>query len=212
VRIPTLLAVLVAAALTATGCTGETPGNANPTSTPTSTSGSTGTAGGGDTTEHGAPKVKTPLDFAKSQAAPCSLLTAAQLQALGMATATSKDGTSDAGANCAWNDTDGASGQRVGFTFVPGQGGLDFLYQSKANYGLFEPQPPLQGHPTLLIGSSDERANGACGLAIGITDKQHILVTVKMRTGAKPAPRFAESCVVAKEAADLALTSIKGGS
>jgi hypothetical protein len=81
--------------------------------------------------------------------------------------------------------------------FVAGNGGLDYLYKSKSTFGLFEPQPLLQGYPTLLISSNDSRTRGTCGLAVGLTDTNHLLVTVQMRTGSKPAPRITESCVVA---------------
>jgi hypothetical protein len=129
-----------------------------------------------------------------------------------MAGVASKDASRPTGASCGWNDTFGTSGQSLYFTFVVGDGGLDFLYQSKSSYGLFEPQPALQGYPTLLISSNDERKDGGCGFAVGLTDKQHLLVTMSVRGGPNPAPRFNDPCGVAKEAADLALTSIKGGS
>ncbi|MFD9735951.1 DUF3558 domain-containing protein [Umezawaea sp. NPDC059074] len=211
-RLPALLALLVVTPLALVGCSSSTGGTAS-TSTPTSTGTSTGETGSnGGTTEHGAPKVKTPLDFAKSSAKPCGLLSAAQLQQLGMTGAAGKDITAGAGPACEWNDFSGASGQSVGFTFVSGDGGLDYLYETKDTFELFEPQPPVQGYPALLNSALDARKSGVCTLDVGLTDKQILTTTVQMRSGGTPAPRFAEPCVVAKEAVDLALTTIKGGS
>jgi hypothetical protein len=151
------------------------------------------------------------LDFAASATNPCGLLDAAQLQTLGMQGVAGEDKTSGLGAACAFDDVEGASGQRVDLTFVAGNGGLDHLYKSKSTFWLFEPQPLLQGYPTVLISANDSRDRGTCGLAVGLTDTNHLLVNIQMRTGSKPAPRLAESCIVAKEAADQALTSIKAG-
>jgi hypothetical protein len=156
--------------------------------------------------------VKTPLDFSKSQGNPCGVLSAAQLQTLGMPGVAGKDDSSAAGASCGWSDSSGPSGQTVFFTFVAGDGGLDYLYQQKSSYGLFEPLPAIQGYPSLLISSNDQRTRGDCGLAVGLTDTQHMLTSVTIRGGSNPPPRYNDPCGVAKEATDLALTSIKGGS
>jgi hypothetical protein len=129
-----------------------------------------------------------------------------------MAGVAGEDDSGALGPGCNWIDTFGASGQGLSFTLVAGDGGLDFLYQSKSRYGLFEPQPALQGYPAVLISSNDERKDGGCGFAIGLTDTQHLLTTVQIRGGSNPAPRFSDPCGVAKEASDFALTSIKGGS
>lgn len=212
-RIPTLFAVLVTTALVA-GCGGTTGGTPTTaaTTTATSTSASSGSSGGG-TTENGAPKVKTPVDFAKSEANPCGILTAAQVQSLGMGAVVGKDDSGAAGKSCGWSDGSGPSGQTVFFTFVPGDGGLDFLYGNKASYGLFEPLPEIQGQPAVLVSSTDVRARGNCGLAVGLTDTQHMLTSVTIRGGSTPpSPRYSDPCGVAKEATDLALVTIKGGS
>ena len=206
-RLPTLLAMFAATALAAAGCAGSTGGNGTSPSPGTSATGS-----GSDTTANGAPKVKNPLDFAKAAANPCGLLGAPQLQTLGMAGAASKDITAGVGPACQWNDFSGASGQSVSFTFTSSGGGLDYLYQVKDTFELFEPQPPVQGYPAVLNSALDARKDGVCTMDVGLTDAQILTTTVQMRSGGTPAPRFSEPCVVAKEAADLALTSIKGGS
>jgi Protein of unknown function (DUF3558) len=205
VRTPILLALL--ATTTLAGCT-TTGGNPTPATNTTAAS----TSAAGDTTPNGAPKVTTPLDFTEAAAAPCTLLDAAQLQALGMTGVAGEDNSSPLGPACIWSGTSGASGQSVGFSFVTGDGGLDYLYQMRNSYDLFEPQPPIQGQPALLNEPLDARKDGECSVVVGLTDKQILTTTVLMRTGANPAPKFNDPCGVATQAAGLALTTIKGGS
>jgi hypothetical protein len=190
------LLLLAVTALAATGCADST----------ASTAGS-----GGDTTQHGAPKVRTPLDYAKAAKKPCTLLNEAQLKILGMPDAPSAGENTPSGPACSWDDTAGTSGQHVTFTFTTGNGngGLDRVYELKSTSQLFELQAPLQDYPALLNAPTDDRKKGVCAFVIGIADTQILTTNVKMRTSPTPAPRVVEPCTVAREAADLALTSIR---
>ncbi|MEO6083623.1 MAG: DUF3558 domain-containing protein [Umezawaea sp.] len=190
------LLLLAVTALAATGCADSTASSAG---------------SGGDTTQHGAPKVRTPLDYAKAAKKPCNLLNGAQLKILGMPDAASAGETTPTGPVCSWDDTEGTSGQHITFTFTTGNGngGLDRVYELKSTFQLFELQAPLQDYPALLNAPTDERKKGVCALVVGITDTQILTTNVKMRTSPEPAPRVVESCTVAREAADLALTSIR---
>lgn len=190
------LLLLAVTALTVTGC-------ADSTASPAGS--------GGDTTQHGAPRVRAPLDYAKAAKKPCNLLNGAQRKTLGMADAEPLQEDTANGPTCTWDDTAGNSGQNVMFTFTTGNGngGLDRVYELKSTFQLFELQAPLQDYPALLNAPTDDRKKGSCTLVVGITDTQILTTTVKMRTTPKPAPRMVESCTVAREAADLALTSIR---
>jgi hypothetical protein len=191
------LLLLAVTALAATGCADSTASSAST---------------GGDTTQHGAPRVRAPLDYAKAAKKPCTLLTGPQLKTLAMADAESAEETTPNGPGCSWDDRAGTSGQHVTFAFTTGNGngGLDRVYELKSTFQLFELQAPVQDYPALLNAPTDDRKKGACSLVIGITDTEILTTTVKMRTSPKPAPRMVESCTVAREAADLALTSIRG--
>ena len=191
------LLLLAVIALAATGC-GD--------STPAASAGSVG-----DTTQHGAPRVRIPLDSAKATKKPCTLLSEPQLKTLEMAGVQGVEEGTPTGPICTWDDTDGDSGQHVTFTFTTGNGngGLDRVYELKSTFQLFELQAPLQDYPALLNAPADERRQGICGFVVGITDSQILTATIKMRTAPKPAPRAFEPCQVAREAADLALTSIR---
>jgi uncharacterized protein DUF3558 len=198
VRTPLLFAALAVTTLVATGCGTSTPASA-------------GNGTGGDTTQHGAPRVHAPLDPAKAAKKPCGLLTGPQLKTLGMAGAEGVQEATPTGPVCSWDDLEGASGQHVTFTFTTGNGngGLDRVYELKSSFQLFELQAPLQDYPALLNAPADDRKKGVCAFVVGISDAQILTTNVKMRTGAKPAPRVVEPCTVAREAADLALTSIR---
>ncbi|HEX6341358.1 DUF3558 domain-containing protein [Umezawaea sp.] len=190
------LLLLTVIALAATGCGDSTAAPAG---------------SGGDTTQHGAPRVRTPLDSTKAAKKPCTLLSGPQLKTLDMVGVEGVEESTPTGPICSWDDTEGDSGQYVTFTFTTGNGngGLDRVYELKSTFQLFELQAPLQDYPTLLNAPTDDRRNGVCALVVGITDTQILTTTVKLRTGPKPAPRAFEPCAVAREAADLALTSIR---
>ncbi|MCC8244986.1 DUF3558 domain-containing protein [Saccharothrix luteola] len=205
-----LVAASLLAATSVTGCSAETQGT--PTRVTEATGSPTSTSTDNGTTEHGAPRVKNPVDFSATEVDPCSALTATQVQTLGLAGTTGKDDSRASGKACMWSGFTGPSGLIVSLRFVAGSGGLDNLYNLRSSYKLFEPQSEIQGLPAALVAVLDNRARGECGLAVGLTDSQHILITVISRTGADPAPRIGEPCVVAREAADLMLTTIKGGS
>ncbi|MFD9735949.1 DUF3558 domain-containing protein [Umezawaea sp. NPDC059074] len=198
-RTPLLFAALAVTTLVATGCGTTTP------------AASAGNGTGGDTTQHGAPRVHAPLDSTKASQKPCTLLSDAQLKTLGMAGTSGAQEATPTGPICSWDDLDGTSGQHVTFTFTTGNGngGLDRVYELKSTFQLFELQAPLQDYPALLNAPTDDRKKGTCAFVVGISDTQILTTTVKMRTGAKPAPRVVEPCIVAREAADLALTSIR---
>ncbi|MEU5691795.1 DUF3558 domain-containing protein [Actinosynnema sp. NPDC020468] len=209
VRVPAIAVGLAACAVLA-GCSTTTGGTA--TGTSTASSPPADTASNSTTTKHGAPRVTTPVDYATTEANPCGALTAAQVTALGLGSLQGRDNSSAAAKACLWADESGPSGLSIGEGFVVGGGGLDGVYLLRSSYRLFEPQAPVQGQPALLIDLADNRSRGECGLAVGLTDTMHMLVTVQSRTGSNPAPRIGEPCAVAREVADAMLTTIKKGS
>lgn len=191
--------------LLVSGCANSgTGGTAGPT--PTSTSSSAGSSG--DTTEHGAPRVKTPLKWQSFEAAPCSLITTEQLSALGIRGVTGKVNPSAPGPTCIWQG-DALSDRIVpGAGFPQGGNGLDNIYQQKADFPLFEPQPDVQGYPALLASKADLRSQGNCSLAVGVTDTQVAAFTIQM---GKSAPRYTDPCGLLVEFANQVIGNIKAG-
>jgi hypothetical protein len=203
------LAVALAASplvLTA-ACSSVQPGQASPATTP-GTSAATGTGQSGAPREHSkAPPVKKPLDASKYIAAPCSSLTDAQLKDIGNS-GLARLSSDDNGPACNWhlgpsNDTFVGVGY---FTSV--KTGLSNLYALNDTgwweHGYFEPTE-LDGYPAAYVSISDNRKDGACGIAVGIRDELMFSIDVKGRPGD-------DGCTAAKNVASLVLKNIRGGS
>lgn len=128
------LAAAAATLFLAAACS-STPGTPSPAP---SNAGSvpSGTAPTSSDTTPGVPKVSAPLNAAKYEQDPCSLLTKEQAgQFIGGLRTSSKDSNSPA---CTWN---GENGDSIGVTFIPNQGGLATIYKNGRNGGsaYFEP-------------------------------------------------------------------------
>jgi hypothetical protein len=164
----------------------------------------------------GAPHVANPLDTAKAQAAPCGVLTAAQVASLGIV-ATGKPGNPQPGPDCSWDDTTAVPAPiSIGSGFVSAsKGGLSSLYVQAASLkkvgGYFEPIDPIQGYPAVLYSQYDDRLakkNASCGLAVGVSDTLQFTVGVTVTTPSQQK----EPCAMAKKVADMELTTLKAGS
>jgi hypothetical protein len=193
----------VAAVALASGC--------SPTPSP-GTAGPTSTTSGGSAASSGAPKVKTPLDTAKFQAAPCSVLTSAQVQSVGITASPDKSSVAAAlGPGCSWQQNDGGTGFSVQF-ITSNPKGLSTLYAQKDslnNGGYFIPIADIQGYPAVLYDQVDDRSSGTCGVAVGVSDSLDYSVAL---TSATTAPSRSNPCPVAEKIADLVMTTLRGGS
>jgi hypothetical protein len=101
----------------------------------------------------------------------------------------------------------------LGVEFITAnKSGLGSLYVQadslKKNGGYFEPLSPIQGYPAVLYSQSDDRADGACTLAVGVSDTLDYSVSVEIT---HPASRTA-SCETVEKAADMVITNLKAGS
>lgn len=159
-----------------------------------------------------APKVTNPIDTTKYQADPCGLLTAAQVAPYTVTTPGSVvDGTSALGPGCSWGNTN------TGTTFIvqfitANKVGLTALYINKdiilKGGGYFEPTT-VQGYPAVFNSQADQRKDGTCSLAIGIADSLDYNVAVAM---ADFSPKYNDPCGMATQIADMAMTTLRGGS
>ena len=164
----------------------------------------------------GAPHVAKPIDTAKAQAAPCSVLTPAQISSLGIV-ATGKATDSPTGPACNWDDTTATpTPVSIGIGFVTkGTGGLSSLYVQaeslKKNGGYFEPTDPVQGYPAVLYSLVDYRKrsrNADCNMAVGVSDALQFTVGVTVTT---PTAQL-DPCMIEKKAVDLMMTTLLAGS
>jgi hypothetical protein len=164
----------------------------------------------------GAPHVAKPLDTAKAQAAPCSVLTPAQISSLGIV-ATGKPDNPATGPDCDWMDTSKVpSLMSINNGFVTAStGGLSSLYVQaesfKKNGGYFEPIDAVQGYPAVLYSQLDDRRGkitAACGLAVGVSDALQFTLGINITV----TPQQSDPCAIAKKVADMVMTNLKAGS
>lgn len=200
-----ITAIVVAALVVLAGCGGGGGTTGTPTGSSSSTSNS---AGSGDTTPNGAPKVKTPLVYESFAADPCSVMKAAQLEAVGLPGIKGEVNSSAPGKACIWLGSSTPSRATAGVVFLQGVDGLNALYGTKDMMELWEPQPPVQGYPAVLNSAADLRSSGNCSLDVGITDTQVLSFTMQINKGGT---RFAEPCAAATDFANQVITTIKAG-
>lgn len=181
--------------------------------TPTPQTSGSPTGSSGANTQSGAPHVTNPLDRSHAQAAPCGILTQQQVSALGI-TATGKPSDASIRPSCIWQDTS-AVPSKMSFTvqFVTeSKGGLSSLYVQadslKKNGGYFEPVSPIQGYPAVVYGQLDDRKDGSCTLAVGVSDALQFSVSLDLGIS----QRQLDSCSVTQKVADSVMTNLRAGS
>lgn len=208
------LTVLLALAATAiVGCSSSTAGTARP-ATPT---------GGADATEPTAsdppvpsssddvqaPRVDQPLDVTEFLPNPCEVLTADQLAGFQVTTPGRPNTTGavaeNVGPACNWTtDLEIPSGLSVSF-ITGNENGLTDIYRLHADgqFPDFEPTE-VDGYPAVIANAlADDRANGHCGINVGISNE---LVFFVQQTGRLDAE---ESCARVRQIAEAVLVTVK---
>ncbi|GGM68340.1 hypothetical protein GCM10012275_43550 [Longimycelium tulufanense] len=196
----------VVSALLLAGCSSSaTGGNAQPAST---TSATTGTESGSSPGNPDVPRVPKPLDTAKFQQDPCSVLTKAQLQALHIGAQGSPADINDQ-PNCRWPDTFGPSQMSVSVTFMTKGDGLAGLYSRSSTFKVFRPFQ-IDGYPAaVVLAFLDQRSQGVCDVDVAVTDKLVYLVQAKMHSDA---PDYTTPCERTKTVAGEVLKTLKAAS
>ncbi|MCG8917868.1 DUF3558 domain-containing protein [Actinokineospora sp. PR83] len=163
VAFATMGTVLLAGCTVKEGGSATTTPGASDSSKPSTTPSSSTTSGQGDDV----PKVSNPLDVSKFVDKPCTGLTQTQLDRLGVGNA--EQDTQPTGEYCVWTNGRGGS---VNLAFVVGQGGLGGVYYGKktGQFKFFQELPDISGYPAVIADLSDGRKNGACAVAVGMTD------------------------------------------
>ncbi|MET8762689.1 DUF3558 domain-containing protein [Lentzea sp. NPDC004782] len=197
-RIRTIAAGTAALALLA-GC--STGGGT--TGTPTNATQPTSTSRGG-----GAPKVSSPLNLTAAEAAPCSVVTPAQLASYGLPGVEGSLNSSSAGAGCKWSGSLTAAEMAAGMIILPAGTSLSSTYAKKDSYPVFEERPAIQGYPAVVALAVDQRKDGDCDMIVGASDERAILFTYVSDEKGK---YFADPCAGVTEFANLAITTIKAG-
>jgi hypothetical protein len=152
-----------------------------------------------------APQVPNPLNVSKFEQDPCNVLSQAQaVQIANLTTSRKTDG--NVAPICVWTDSDH---NRVTFGFIPGNGGLTTSYKSQdSKSGYFAVAPDVAGYPAVYAASHDDRNDGGCLVAVGVSNDEVITVSASFR---KPAPYYSDPCALVVKAAEAAMATLKGG-
>jgi hypothetical protein len=193
-EITRLTAGAFAALALLTACTGKTG----------TTSGSASPAPTGEATGNGAPKVPAALNADGILADPCSALSAAQQDDIGMV----KPGKGDqgpTGPECRWKSAGSSLNSVEVSPFTANENGLSDIYGQKAAKAYFEPVT-VAGYPAVSTNVSDLRSSGTCPLWIGVTDQLVVVVIAQIGTGANKT----QPCSVAERVAEAMIQHLKG--
>ena len=167
-------------------------------------------ASSGPTTSTGtkliAPKVPNPLNVSEFEQDPCAVLSPAQAnQVAGWTTSSKADG--NVAPICTWMDSDH---NRLTIGFIPGNGGLTTSYKNQDNkYGYFAVAPAIGGYPAVYSGPADDRNDGGCLVAVGVSDDEVYTTSVSFRKNLSP--HYPDPCPIAVQTAEAAMTTLKGG-
>lgn len=198
-------AAMLAATLALTACSTKTPGSGSAVPSPGQASSPqqpTPSSGGNDGAK--APTVAKPLDGAKFAADPCLSLT--QDQMAGFNSSDPGKRNDGVGVACDWRL--GADGEALAeVAYNPKLPGLGHLYAQNAagfySEGYFEPIE-LAGYPAVRLDAIDARADGDCGLSVGISDQLFFTVRINGKTGT-------DGCKATENVAKLVLQNIQRG-
>ncbi|MFT7869252.1 MULTISPECIES: DUF3558 domain-containing protein [Amycolatopsis] len=191
-----------------TACSPQTTGTASPVNT-SSSPGRPNTAQ--QVPGPGVPKVETPIDTERFRSAPCSTLTEDQAaEVFGGASTAKPDAQAPAGPTCTWAPVD-LTGATVNLIFsTVDQLGLTSVYQAKdSTYKLFQPLESIGDYPVVAYGTSDQRTDGICSIAIGTSDHSTVDITVTQSRGniGKVDP-----CAAARTVGSKVLATLREGS
>jgi Protein of unknown function (DUF3558) len=177
----------------------------------------TSSAAGGDgsarSPEHGAPRVRDPLNAAPFLKSPCSVLTEKQVGELFGAADAVKGQPVRAGSTdpaCDWDDSSGVIGAFVSTLFLTANHGLSGIYAQKGKkLKFFQEIDPIEGYPAVLSDEIDLRSRGLCIVDVGISDELALTVQVDLRGGSNAAPNFHNPCGVAETSAANMVSTMK---
>jgi hypothetical protein len=159
----------------------------------------------------GAPRVDQPVDARKFVANPCSAVAADKWRQFHIASA-GQGSTSDAvakyaGPYCGWFTTD-SPGKSLSIGFLTGPAnGISGLYGGHARGGFsgYWDETSVDGYPAVFAGGSvDNRADGYCTIAVGISDRLAFQSTYQGTRGD-------DACGLTKRFAGAAVETMKAG-
>lgn len=201
----TTVAALAAALLLVVACSEETP--AIPSADPSSDVPTSEMPDGGETgAPADTPEVANPVqNIDKFKQDPCAMLAKAQAAELGADAKIERDPDDSQGPRCRWHAGDDSFFSITLLKNQPlGIGGLYRNHQEDPEfYAYFEPVN-IDGFPGVLADSNDSRPNGACALAVGITDQQVMSLVSSVEGSGDP-------CTILTDAAHEVVATMSQG-
>ncbi|MBB4688625.1 DUF3558 domain-containing protein [Amycolatopsis jiangsuensis] len=171
-------------------------------------------SGGGNSADNSSPpsssssvdaslKVPAPLPTQEFLSNPCSALTDAELDGVGLKPPGKvSQGPPDL---CRWESA-GTRMNSVAVGAVPqNKGGISDIYDQKATQAYFEPFS-ASGYPGVVAAADDLRSHGTCSVWVGITDQLAFTVVTSITTGANKAT----PCKSAQKVSEAVVTHLKG--
>lgn len=202
-RLRAFSAMTAIAALLLAGCSDEEPPNGTqpPVDTPT-----VSVPGDPNGAPSDAPKVAKPVqNVAKFMTTPCDMLTKGQASALRYDSKIESEPADSQGPRCRWRSADGSQFSIVLLKNQPlGIAGLYRNHQQDPEFYAYFEQVDIAGFPGVFADALDDRPDGACGLAVGVTDQQVISVVSIVEGASDP-------CAILKSAAQAAVTTMSAG-
>lgn len=149
---------------------------------------------GAELPHSGAPAIANPLDLGEFGSAPCKILSPEELASIKIKVTNRSANMDRPGPMCTY-ERDDALLWGLSVTFLTSESeGLSRSYEGEkvdpAAY--FEEVPSVSGYPGVLTGLIDDRAEGNCGLLIGIRDDLVVQVLLTDDSGAHPCKRATE--------------------
>jgi hypothetical protein len=187
-----LTAATVVALGLLTACSGGNGGSDSPSQSQSPSSASSGAG----------PKVPAPLATQALLSDPCSVLTAAEADGVGLASPGRK--RTEGLQGCVWTSSATELNQ-IGLTPLPqNTGGISDIYTKKTGAAYFEPVD-ITGYPGVYTDIQDARADGSCTLWVGVTDQLAVSVIPQLSTG----PNKSDPCALAKKFATAMIAHLK---
>jgi hypothetical protein len=149
-----------------------------------------------------APRVTEPLDASAFVTDPCRSLTEAQLSTFNVGPGKPRSGDGPFPPGCGWFGDDGS----ISVAWLDeNENGLADTYRRREVDAYFI-ETTVDGYPAVFIDFVDERADGRCGIVVGVSD------TTSFYAQVRDAPAGDAGCEKAKQVASATLTTVKAGS
>jgi len=186
----TWLGAVAVAAAVLTGCSGgeEADSAAAPSSGPT---------------VDPALRVPAPLPTDSLVADPCSALSPAQVEEVGLASP-GEEVAGDAGTDCRWRSS-GYDTNKIYIGPLQGQdAGISGIYANREQDKYFEPVT-IEGYPAVFAADADLRSSGTCALWVGVTDQLVVSVISSIVQG----PNVSDPCPAVERVATAMVQHLK---